>query len=237
MKQLTLAKFLVLTGILIVVYATLYTIPQVEGAKAAGGPVHYLDGIFWTRHIPFLIWGFSFPVGIGLIAIGAALRKLPNSMAFAISAPSAYLIAILVAFTLVTFSTRTPLFFGIGGTINAIGIVTTLFLGAQTIRVENPWPGMLKLIGYLSFAITAWTACGLLSTPGAVMFPELAQDQTTIMDLGQKLQVAWVVSWTITALGHVLEWRSQESRETARKGQEATLPAALAAKQLASVRD
>ena len=194
-------------GILIALYAIFNTFTEIEGAIRAGGPLQYLGVSHWRYSLPFVLWGLSLPTAAALALIAAALRDTGVPGKLAVGVTAGFLAVLVGVGVLLTFPTVGSAAFGVGGTIIAIGIMITLYLSGARLRREDPWPGLLRSLGYLAFASAAWFTSGIFTTPGSVSLPGLAQDQAIIRDLAFKVLLFWASGWVLTAVGFVLERR------------------------------
>lgn len=199
-------------GAAVALYSVINAIPQVEGAKGAGGAFSYLGVSRWQDHLPFVLWGFSLPFAGALSFMASALRNTAIAGWLAVGAPLGFMVACVVMGLSLDFPTVVPGLFGIGGVLIAASVVITLALRGAEERLHSPRAWLLRGLGYLNFASATWFTCGLLSTPGAVLFPALEHDQATITDLAHKIMILWVSGWVLTALG-VAIGRPREPRD------------------------
>src|SRR4030066_184828 len=121
------------------------------------------------------IWGLSVPLGVFIVAIGAALVARVERRVFWM------LILLLVLFTAWritgTSSQMIPALFGVGG-----GLITLFFLGstwhwARTRPMLNgagKTGSDLRMVGFIFFAVTAWELCGIFGMGNYVLSPDLA---------------------------------------------------------------
>lgn len=206
--------FLFGVGALITLWALPNIIVEVEGTKRAGGAVAYLGVSRWQDHARFSFWGFSFPIASALLLMGMALRhNIPRRLA--IGVPLTVMGMLVYVGYVLSFPTVVPAYFGIAGMLNAVSVLIIVLRCASHIRKDDPWPGLLRGVGYVSFNATAWFTCGLLSTPGGVVYANIERSQTVITDLAHKISAAWTLSWMLTAAGYLLEWRAASRRSRA----------------------
>ena len=217
-------------GAIVALWGVPNAILGVEGRKSAGGAAQYLGVEHWQDHLRFSLWGFSFPIACMLLLMGMALRRqLPSR--FAVGLPLA-LIGTIVYVGFVPYLPKViPGYFGTLGVINAASVIVVVYLCMDKIRAEDPLPGLLRALGYVSFNATTWFTCGLMSTPGMIVYENMPHDQGVINDLAQKIALAWALSWTLTAAGFVLERRAAAAK--ARRPEALPEPALEPARELA----
>src|SRR4051812_9841418 len=81
-----------LAGVIVALYAVGNSIPQVEGAKRAGGAFRYLGVARWQDHLPFVLWAFSLPLAGSLSFMASALRKTAVPVRLAIGVPLGFMV-------------------------------------------------------------------------------------------------------------------------------------------------
>jgi hypothetical protein len=173
--------------------------------------MQYLGVARWQEHGPFVLWAFSFPLSTALVLMAALLRNRAIPGKLAVGLPIGFLVGCVFLGLVLTFPVVVPGFFGLGGSIMATGFLIAIYLSGMKIRPEDPWPGLLRSLGYLTFAFAAVWTCGVFSTPGGLLLPGAPTDQAAITDLAHKLQLSWVIGWVSTALGFVFERRPRRN--------------------------
>lgn len=121
--------------------------------------------------VRYLIWAFSFKLGIFFITIGALLQT--NIERFKLIL---YMVGGLVYISLAYAPLPGPsLLFGISGILMTIFIVM-IVLRLSKIRDKNIQSTTseidFRLIGYFFFAMATYTLCGLLGVRGSALEPE-----------------------------------------------------------------
>ena len=119
----------------------------------------------------YLIWAFSFKLGIYFIALGALLRTKMGGKKFALFA-TAGLVYLSVAYM--------PLP-GPSWLFGAFGILMTILMVLAILRLSKQRDQMtksavsatdLRLVGYFFFAMATYTLCGLLGVRTSALDPE-----------------------------------------------------------------
>jgi hypothetical protein len=159
------------------------------------------------------IWGLSVPLGVFIVAIGAALVARVERRVFWM------LILLLVLFTAWriagTSSQMVPALFGVGG-----GLITLFFLGstwhwARTRPMLNgagKTGSDLRMVGFIFFAVTAWELCGIFGIGNYVLRPELADKFSvpisSTINAASGVLVLLVLGWGFTYFGQLISHRS-----------------------------
>jgi len=119
----------------------------------------------------YLVWAFSFKLGIYFITIAALLRTNIERLKLAF-----FIIGGLLYITLAYAPIPGPsLLFGIGGILMTVFIVTIIqrLSKNRDQNIENSTSNTdLRLAGYFFFAMATYTLCGLLGVRGSALNPE-----------------------------------------------------------------
>lgn len=157
----------------------------------------------------FVLFAFGFPLGVGLVAIGAMRgsgtpwRRLAW---FAVLVLGGVTAAVVVP--LVFGRSLGGAFFGTGGiAILILVLATTWFWGAGRARLPQGarLATDLKGGGYVCFAIAAWNLCGVGDMPSFALSPEIMMDVgSRPFAVGQMkaIMALLTVGWGLTAIGH-----------------------------------
>lgn len=159
------------------------------------------------------IWGLSVPLGVFIVAIGAALVARVERRVFWM------LVLLLVLFTAWritgTSSQMIPALFGVGG-----GLITLFFLGstwhwARTRPMLNgagKTGSDLRMVGFIFFAVTAWELCGIFGMGNYVLRPDLADKFSvpisSTINAASGVLVLLVLGWGFTYFGQLISHRS-----------------------------
>lgn len=160
------------------------------------------------------MWALSVPLGVFIVAIGAALIAGVERRVFWL------FILLLVVFTawriVGTTSQMVPALFGLGG-----GLITLFFLGSAwhwaMIRPNLSGPGKtgsdLRMVGNVFFVVAAWDLCGIFGMANYVLRPELAD--MFAVPLGSTINsasgvlVLLVLGWGFTYFGQLRSRQAQ----------------------------
>lgn len=160
------------------------------------------------------MWALSVPLGVFIVAIGAALIAGVERRVFWL------LILLLVVFTawriVGTTNQMVPALFGLGG-----GLITLFFLGSAwhwaMIRPSLSGPGKtgsdLRMVGSVFFVVAAWDLCGIFGMANYVLRPELAD--MFAVPLGSTINsasgvlVLLVLGWGFTYFGQLRSRQAQ----------------------------
>ncbi|MBL8080012.1 MAG: hypothetical protein JNM55_18735 [Anaerolineales bacterium] len=129
------------------------------------------EGVATWKIARYLIWAFSFKLGILFVTIGALLQTNMKRLKLAL-----YIIGGLLYISLAYAPIPGPaLLFGIGGVLMMIFILITI-LRLSKARDQNIKSSAsdidLRLAGYFFFAMATYTLCGLLGVRGSALNPE-----------------------------------------------------------------
>ena len=155
-----------------------------------------------------LIWGLSVPMGVFIVAIGAALIAKVEKRAFWL------LVLVTTLFVLWrvvgTTSRFVPVLFGIGG-----GLITLFFLGSilhwARVRPRLSQPAKtgsdLSMLGLVFFVVVAWDLCGIFGVGNFVLRPELANKftipLTSTINAATGVLILLVLGWVFTYFGQL----------------------------------
>ena len=161
-----------------------------------------------------LIWGLSVPMGVFIVAIGAALIAKVEKRAFWL------LVLVTTLFILWrvvgTTSRFVPVLFGIGG-----GLITLFFLGSilhwARVRPRLSQPAKtgsdLSMLGLVFFVVVAWDLCGIFGVGNFVLRPELADKFTvplaSTINAATGVLILLVLGWVFTYLGQLKSRQAQ----------------------------
>lgn len=122
--------------------------------------------------IRYLLWAYSFKLGILFIVLGALMRTRMNrgrKWLFAIGG------LVYISFAYIPLPTYLPVVFGIGGGIMTVLIVVIISLVSAERDKQHeskPTASDLRLIGYFFFAMATYNLCPLLGVKAFALEPE-----------------------------------------------------------------
>jgi hypothetical protein len=160
------------------------------------------------------IWSLSVPLGVFIVAFGAALIAGVERRIFA------FLILLIVLFTVWRIGGTTremiPALFGIGG-----GLITLCFLGSiwnwakDRPRLAGPLRtgSDLRMLGYIFFVVAAWDLCGIFGIANFVLRPDLAVKFSvpisSTINAASTVLVLLVLGWGFTFFGQLMSRQAQ----------------------------
>lgn len=155
-----------------------------------------------------LLFAFSFPLGLGLSLLGAALfGGTAHSRAGRLGGVMLALILVPMFLPEILGKRHSPGYFGWGGiSIMVLVAVATWFWGNWRLRLNGAqraaadWQGL----GYLAFALAAWNLCGFGSMPSFALYPEKMMALDAIpFAVGQlkSIMALFILGWLFTAIG------------------------------------
>lgn len=158
--------------------------------------------------LKLLLFAFSFPLGVGISLLGAALLGgTANSRVGRIGAVSLLLVLVPLFVPGIFGTQASPAYFGYGGMAILVLVASAFWfwgqyrLGlAQTHRAAVDLQGL----GLLSFALAAWNLCGFAGMPGFAVYPEKMLGLAAVwFAVGQlkAVMALLVLGWIFTALG------------------------------------
>ena len=122
--------------------------------------------------IRYLLWAYSFKLGMLFIVLGALMRSRMNrgrSWLFAIGG------LVYISFAYIPLPIYLPVVFGIGGAIMTVLIVLIISLVSAERDKQHeskPTASDLRLIGYFFFAMATYNLCPLLGVKAFALEPE-----------------------------------------------------------------
>lgn len=142
---------------------------SLAGGASHSGPIPE-DVPAW-KIARYLIWAFSFKLGIYFIALGALLRTKMSGKKFALFA-SAGLVYLSVAY--MPLPGPSWLFGLLGALMTIFMVIVILRLSGQRDQITKTTVSAtdLRLVGYFFFAMATYTLCGLLGVRTSALDPE-----------------------------------------------------------------
>jgi hypothetical protein len=206
-------------GVLFLLYAILgryLVLPgYLEGLEIGGGT---LDGAAqiaspW-KVVRYLLWAYSFKLGIYFTLLGAVLRSL-------MSAFHIWLVAIVgffyIAFAYIPMPVPASIVFGLAGGVMTLMIVFVVWRWTRerdkldpTLRKSSD----LRMAGFFFFAMATYTLCPLLGVKAFALSPEKMIQyglQTEAASFAFHLLIELVLGWLFIALSFRLERSKQIS--------------------------
>ena len=177
---------------------------EVAALGLAGMQAKYGD----AGGLKLLLFAFSFPFGVGVSLLGAALfGGTAKSRAGRIGG-IALLVVLMPILTPGIFGTQhSPNYFGYGGMTILVLVATAMWYWGKyrmrltdALRPAADWQGL----GLLAFALAAWNLCGFGGMPGFAVYPEKMIELNTIpFAVGQlkAVMALFILGWIFTVLG------------------------------------
>jgi len=177
---------------------------EVAALGLAGMQVRYGD----AGGLKLLLFAFTFPLGVGISLLGAALfGGTAKSHAGRIGG-IALLVVLAPILTPGIFGTQhSPNYFGYGGmSILALVAAAMWFWGkyrmrlSEALRPAADWQGL----GLLAFALAAWNLCGFGGMPSFAVYPEKMIALNAVpFAVGQlkAVMALFILGWIFTVLG------------------------------------
>lgn len=171
------------------------------------------DDVETWRVLRFLLWAFSFKIGILLITLAALLRSGISRKRFIV-----YAAAGLVYLSVAYMPLAAPgIVFGIGGTIMLALIILTILRtpGDRPAGGPTAMQRELRLAGYFFFATAAHMLCGFFGTRIFGLEPEkmIAYGlQEDAMTFAVHILIELVAGWLLLFLSHQLGARRTAPR-------------------------
>jgi hypothetical protein len=175
---------------------------SLESRAAQSGSIP--EGVEAWKIARYLIWAFSFKLGIFFITIGALLQTNMGWKKIALHAIGG-LLYISLAYAPIP---GPSLLFGIGGILMTIFIVM-IILRLSKVRDQNTANSTseidLRLIGYFFLAMATYTLCGLLGVRGSALHPEKMIEyglQADATSFAAHALMELVLGWFFVLLSH-----------------------------------
>lgn len=163
-----------------------------EGSTTAAPP-----GVEAWRVARFLIWAFSFKIGVLLITLAAFLRAGVTQKRFLV-----YIAVGLVYLSIAYMPLAAPgIVFGIGGVAMTVLIVWTLLRASiGEAAAPSPLQRELRLWAYFFFATAAYMLCGIFGTRIFALQPEKMIEyglQEDAMTFALHVLIELIVAWAL----------------------------------------
>jgi hypothetical protein len=171
--------------------------------------------------IRYLVWAYSFKLGIFFVGIGVLLRTSIPATRFwlMVSGGIAYL---LLAY--IPIPGPYSLFFGIGGSLITVLLVLILMRWADErdhLEESEKTYAEYRLIGYFFFAMATYNLCPLLGVKAFGLYPEKMIRfglQAEAASFASRIMIELVLGWLFIFLSH--RKRTKVSNESVRRPEE-----------------
>jgi hypothetical protein len=155
--------------------------------------------------VRYLVWAYSFKLGIFFVAVGALLRaSIPTSRFWLVV--SGGFLYLLLAY--VPVPGPYPLFFGIGGSL-ATALLVLVFIrwAGERGRLEEfeRVSADYRLIGYFFFAMATYNLCPLMGVEAFGLYPDKMIRfglQTEAASFASRIMIELVLGWFFIFLSH-----------------------------------
>ena len=171
-----------------------------QGQSTLGSVGHTVSA--W-KIFRYLLWAYSFKLGIYLIILGTTLRtKMPSTRKWMIAIGG----FVYIAFAYIPLTNPTSLIFGIAG-----GIMTLLmvFISLQWVNKRDHLQGDqqtasdYRMAGYFFFAMATYTLCPLMGVKAFALAPEKMIQYGLQAEAGSfafHILIELMLGWIFTAL-------------------------------------
>ena len=158
--------------------------------------------------LKLLLFAFSFPLGVGISLLGAALfGGTAKSRAGRIGGIALLVVLVPMLVPGIFGTQHSPSYFGYGGMSILVLVAAAMwFWGKYRMRLSDAmrpaadWQGF----GYLAFALAAWNLCGFGGMPSFAVYPEKMIALNAIpFAVGQlkAVMALFILGWIFTVLG------------------------------------
>lgn len=158
--------------------------------------------------LKLLLFAFTFPLGVGISLLGAALfGGTANSHVGRIGGIALLVVLVPILTPGIFGMQHSPNYFGYGGmSILALVAVAMWFWGKYRMRLSDAmrpaadWQGL----GLLAFALAAWNLCGFGGMPSFAVYPEkMIAFKAIPFAVGQlkAVMALFILGWIFTVLG------------------------------------
>jgi hypothetical protein len=158
--------------------------------------------------LKLLAFAFSFPLGVGLSLLGAALfGGTARSRAGRLASLGLFVILVPILAPGVFGTGHSPNYFGYGGMLILVLVAASMwYWGRYRMRLNEvrrdaaDWQGL----GYLAFALAAWNLCGFGGMPSFAVYPQKMIELNAIpFAVGQlkAVMALFILGWLFSLLG------------------------------------
>ena len=155
--------------------------------------------------IRYLLWAYSFKLGIFFVGLGVLLRaSIPKARFWLMM--SGGILYLLLAY--LPFPGPYPLFFGLGGGLMTILLVFIFFNWAKDhdrLQEAEKKASGYRLIGYFFFAMATYNLCPLLGVKTFGLYPEKMIQyhlQADASSFASRIMIELVLGWIFTFLSY-----------------------------------
>lgn len=178
--------------------------PELATLGIAGMHAKYGD----SGGLKLLLFAFSFPLGMGMSLVGAALfGGMANSRVGRLAAIAPLLVLAPILIPAIFGTQHSPSYFGYGGMAILLLVATALwFWGQYRMRLTPPLRTAADLqgLGLLAFALAAWNLCGFGGMPSFAVYPDKMIALNAIpFAVGQlkAVMALFILGWIFTVIG------------------------------------
>ena len=175
------------------------------GLESGGGTLEGAAQVASTwKVIRYLLWAYSFKLGISFIILGAMFRTEMSSARKWIVGIGGF---VYIAFAYIPLPNPTSIVFGIaGGLMTLLMIFITLRWSSERRKLEESesTASDYRMAGYFFFAMATYTLCPLLGVKAFALSPEKMIQyglQTEAASFALHLLIELVLGWIFIALG------------------------------------
>ena len=155
-----------------------------------------------------ILFSLGLPLGIVTLLVGAMLIGQERWQKIAAVGLVGAVLIVLPPVLPEVFGRETGgAYFGVGGILIFIGIAVSFWYWGQyrsTLTAAAKKAADIKALGYLCFALAAWSTCGLASMPSFGLDPQTMLDQGMrpfAVGQAKTIMAYFVLGWCFTAVG------------------------------------
>lgn len=161
--------------------------------------------------IRYLVWAYSFKVGVFFVCFGVLLRTSIPAARFWLLVSGGFLYLMLAY---IPFPGPYPLFFGIGGSLITVLLMLILISWANERNglEDSAKPSAdCRLIGYFFLAMATYNLCPLMGVKTFGLYPEKMIRfglQAEAASFASRIMIELVLGWLFIFLGHYRRLRA-----------------------------
>jgi len=163
---------------------------------------HASQAVSVWKIVRYLLWAYSFKIGMYLIILGAALRTKMSSTRRWTSAIGGF---VYIAFAYIPLPSPASIIFGIAGGLMTLFVVSTFLLWANErdqLEQDQRTASDYRVVGYFFFAMATYTLCPFMGVKTFALAPEKMIQyglQQEAASFAFHILIELVLGWLFTA--------------------------------------